>query len=153
MIRTHSPAARSGMSLMEVLLALTILVISIAAVSRLVDVGSERAIDSRALTRGTRLAQSKMAEVEAGIVELGSETTGNFDGTDENWEYTVSPESTGPPNLYTVTVRVKCVFQGRPAEVVLTQLVFDPAQTGSTAQAERPAPPETTDPAAGGTTP
>jgi general secretion pathway protein I len=150
MTRRTRPARR-GMSLLEVLLALTILVISIAAVSRLVDVGSERAIDSRALTRGSRLAQNKMAEVEAGIVDLGGESTGNFDNDDKNWEYTVTPEQTGPPNLYTVTVRVKCVFQGRPVEVVLTQLVFDPAQTGSTAQAERPAPPET-DPAAGGTT-
>jgi general secretion pathway protein I len=148
--RTRARLPRRGMSLLEVLLALTILVLSIAGIARLVDIGSERAIDARALTRGARLAQNKMAEAEAGIVSLGSETTGNFDGEDANWEFTVTPEPTGPPNLFNVTVRVKCVFQGRPAEVVLTQLVFDPTKTGSTAQAERPAA-ESVE-AAGGTT-
>lgn len=157
MTRRTSRRPRRGMSLLEVLLALTILVVSIAGISRLVDVGSGRAIDSRALTRGARLAQNKMAEVEAGVTALDTETSGNFEEVeDQNWEYTVTPEAAGPPNLYNVTVRVKCVFQGRPAEVVLTQLIFDPAMTGSTAQAERPAAetePATDGSTTGGTTP
>jgi general secretion pathway protein I len=142
---------RRGLSILEVLLALTILTIALAALSQLTDLGTSRAADARAYTRGARLVQNKMAEVEAGIVELTGESNGNFDGDDAGWEYTVTPESTGPPNLYTVTVRAKYIRAGKPLEVVLTQLVFDPAQTGSTAQAERPAPPET-DPAGGTTT-
>lgn len=131
--------ARAGLSLIEVLLALTILMIALAALSRLTDVGTERAADARAYTRGARLVQNKMAEVEAGIVGLEGEAAGNFDGDDAGWEYTVTPEPTGPPNLYNVTVRAKYIRGGKPLEVVLTQLVFDPAMTGSTAQAERPA--------------
>jgi Tfp pilus assembly protein PilX len=150
---TRRSRPRRGLSIVEVLLALTIFIIALAALSQLTDLGTSRAADARAYTRGARLAQSKMAEVEAGVVGLDGEATGNFDGDDAGWEFTVTPEPTGPPNLYTVTVRAKYVRAGKPLEVVLTQLVFDPAQTGSTAQAERPAPPETTDPAAGGTTP
>lgn len=149
--RSARRPSRRGLSLIEVLLALTILLIGLAALSRLTDVGTERAADARAYTRGARLVQNKMAEVEAGVVGLEGETTGNFTDDDAGWEFTVTPEPTGPPNLYNVTVRAKYIRAGKPLEVILTQLVFDPAMTGSTAQAERPAPPET-DPATGGTT-
>lgn len=148
-VRASRP--RRGLSLIEVLLALTIMIIAMAALGRLTDVGTERAADARAYTRGARLVQNKMAEVEAGIVGLEGEVTGTFDGDDGGWEFTVTPEPTGPPNLYNVTVRAKYIRAGKPLEVVLTQLVFDPAMTGSTAQAERPAT-ESVE-AAGGTTP
>jgi hypothetical protein len=142
---------RAGLSLVEVLLALTILMIGLGALSRLTDIGTERAADARAYTRGARLVQNKMAEVEAGVVGLDGATSGSFDGDDAGWEFTVTPEPTGPPNLYNVTVRAKYIRGGKPLEVALAQLVFDPAMTGSTAQAERPAA-ESVE-AAGGTTP
>ena len=65
MIRRTAP--RRGLTLIEVLLALVILVLSLGAISQLVGVGTDRANDARAQIHGTRLAQSKMAEVEAGI--------------------------------------------------------------------------------------
>ena len=147
---TRRPAPRSGMSLIEVLLALAILVLSLVAIGRLVDIGTDRGNEARAYTRGTRLAQAKMAEAEAGMVSLASESDGQFDGDDQVWKFKVTPEPAGPPNLYTVTVRVTRDIQGRPVEVVLAQMIFDPAVTGSAAQAERPA---TTDGTTGGTTP
>lgn len=140
-------APRRGLSLLEVLLSLAILVIALAALSQLVDIGTDRGTDARAYTRGTRLAQSKMAEVEAGLVDLNAESTGQFDGDDAAWTFRVIPEPAGPPNLFTVTVRVSTNNQGRPVEVVLAQVVFDPTKLGSAAQAERPAPDDT------GTTP
>ena len=148
---TRRPARRAGMSLVEVLLALAILVLALVAIGRLVDIGTDRGNDARAYTRGTRLAQAKMAETEAGMVSLASETDGEFEGDDRVWKFKVTPEPAGPPNLYTVTVRVTRDFQGRPVEVVLAQMIFDPAVTGSAAQAERPA--ATTDDTTGGTTP
>jgi Tfp pilus assembly protein PilV len=150
--RRHTP--RRALSLIEVLLALTILLLAVVAIGRLVDVGTDRGNDARANTRGTRLAQSKMAEVEAGVIALDSTNTGQFEGDDAAWSYTVTPESAGAPNLYTVTVRVTRDISGRQFEVILTQMIFDPTLLGSTAQAERPPPPDTTDPnAMGGTTP
>jgi hypothetical protein len=128
---------------------MAILVLAIVAINRLVDIGTDRGADARAYTRGTRLAQGKMAEVEAGLVSVSSETEGEFEGNDAAWSFKVTPEPAGPPNLYSVTVRVTRVIQGRTVEVVLTQLIFDPTLMGSAAQAERPA---TEDPAAAGTT-
>jgi general secretion pathway protein I len=134
------------------MLALTILMLALAAIVRLVDIGTERGNDARTQTRGTRLAQAKMAEVEAGILSLTSESQGTFDGDDAGWQFTVTPEPAGPVNLYTVTVRVTTTVRGRPFEVVVSQLMFDPSLMGSASQAERPAADsgETTDPATGG---
>ena len=140
---TLRPApARPGLSLVEVMLALTILLFALAAIGSLVDVGIGHGNDARMQVRGTRLAQSKMAEVEAGVIPLDSEATGTFEGDDAAWQFTVTPEAAGPPNLYTVTVRVSR-GSGKTTEIVLKQMVFDPTMTGSAAQAERPAPADT----------
>ena len=144
---------RRGLSLLEVLIAMTILVLAIVAIGRLVDIGTDRGHDARAYNRGTRLAQGKMAEVEAGLVGVKDSSEGQFEGDDAGWAYSVTSEGAGPPNLYTVTVRVTRSVQGRQVEIVLTQMIFDPALMGSAAQAERPAATDaTTDPATGMTT-
>jgi hypothetical protein len=80
-----------------------------------------------------------MAEVEAGILPVSSNAEGQFEGDDATWSYSVSSEAAGPPNLYTVSVKVSSDVKGQPIQVVLTQMLFDPAMTGSAAQAERPA--------------
>jgi general secretion pathway protein I len=143
---------RRGLSLLEVIVALAILVLAIVAINRLVDIGTDRGTDARAYTRGTRLAQGKMAEVEAGLVSVSSESEGQFENDDAAWSYKVIPEAAGPPNLYTVTVRVTRDIQGRSIEVVLTQMIFDPTMMGSAAQAERPATTDTTTTGTTGTT-
>lgn len=146
MIRSLSSSRvpRRGLSLLEVIVALAVLVLAIVAINRLVDIGTDRGTDARSYNRGTRLAQSKMAEVEAGLVSVSSETDGQFEGDDAAWSFKVTPEPSGPPNLYTVTVRVTRDIQGRPLEIVLTQMIFDPTMMGSAAQAERPATEDTT---------
>lgn len=148
---TRHPAPRPGITLIEVMLALAILLFALVAIGQLVDIGIDRGNDARANTRGARLAQSKMAEAEAGAVDLTSAASGTFEGDDAAWQYTVTPEAAGPPNLYVVTVRVSRGADSRPHEVVLKQMVFDPTLTGSAAQAERPpAPDAAEDPDAGG---
>lgn len=144
---------RRGLSLLEVLLSLTILVLAMTAIGRLVDIGTDRGNEARAYLRGTRLAQSKMAEVEAGLVAVTSNSEGQFEGDDSAWSYSVTSEAAGKPNLYTVSVKVSTSLKGQPIEVVLTQMLFDPAMTGSAAQAERPATTTTASSGTGGTSP
>ncbi len=153
---TRKPTAqRRGLSLIEVLLALVILVTSLAAIGQLVGIGTERATDARANTRGVRLAQAKMAEAEVGLVPVGTDASGAFEGEDGGWNYSVSWEDAGVPNLYTAIVQVSTTIQGRTIQVELRQMILDPAVVGSASQAERPPPPDTTtDPnMTGGTTP
>ncbi len=141
-LRRHSRISRQphrGLSLLEVLLSLAILALALVAIGRLVDIGTQRGNEARAYSRGARLAQAKMAEVEAGIIPLDSESSGQFDGDDAAWTFTVTPDAAGPPNLYNVTVRVTRDIQGKPVEIALSQLIFDPSLMGSAAQAEQPA--------------
>jgi len=128
--------ARPGLSLLEVLLALAILLLSMVAIGRLVDIGSDRSMDARLNTRGARLAQAKLAEVEAGVIPLDSTASGSFDD-DPGWTWTVEPTAQGAPNLYAVTVKVTREQSGKTYEATLTQLLYDPAKIGSAAQAEK----------------
>jgi general secretion pathway protein I len=119
-----------------VLVSLTILLMSLAAIGRLVDFGADRGLEARLYSQGTRLAVAKMAEIEAGVVSLDSAGSGTFD-TDPDWTWSVEPEPQGAPNLYQVTVRVTRDLKGRPFEVTLSQLVFDPTLVGSAAPAQK----------------
>src|SRR5438270_379146 len=79
-------AARRGLSLIEVLLALAIMLMSLVAIGRLVDFGADRGLDARLNTQGARLAQAKMAEVEAGVIPLEGTAGGQFDDHPE-WSW------------------------------------------------------------------
>ena len=138
------------MSLIEVLLGLTILLLSLVAIGQLVDIGSDRGMDARLHVRGARLAQAKMAEVEAGVVNLQGGSSGTFDD-EPDWSYTVEPTAPGPANLYLVTVKVSRDVKGRPFEVTLSQHMMDPTKMGTAAQAEKPTTDTTTTPTTGGT--
>jgi general secretion pathway protein I len=138
--RSHSTRRpRPGLSLIEVLLGLVIMLLSLVAVGRLVDIGTERSIEAQVQTRATRLAQSKMAEVESGALPLDSSSGGTFDPEEPDWSWSVEPQPAGPPNVYRVTVRVSRDVRGRPFEVSLSQVLFNPTMMGTAAQAEKPA--------------
>ena len=128
---------RPGMTLMEVILAMAIMLLSLVAIARLVDVGLDRSLDAQFQTRATLLAESKLAEVEAGAVSVQGGGGAFEDNPD--WSWAVESFPYGPPDLYQVTVRVTRTAPGRQFEVSLTQLIIDPAALGSAAQAEDPA--------------
>jgi Tfp pilus assembly protein PilV len=136
--RRGRPAPRAGLSLLEVLLSLTIFLIALGAIVALIDAGSQRAMDAAMRTTATRLAQSKLAEVEAGAVALNSSSSDTF-AEEPDWTWSVEPTASQAVNLYEVTVKVWREFGGRRYEVALTQMVFDPAQMGAAAEAKPPA--------------
>jgi hypothetical protein len=136
-----------------VLLAMTILMISMVAISHLVGVGSDRGLDAKFTMRGTRLAESKMAEIEAGALPLDTAASGGtFEGDDKEWTWSCDVQPNGTPNLYQITVTVKRDVRGVPFEVSVGRLMIDPAVMGSAAQAERPADSELNDPLGMGAT-
>ena len=137
-LRTSPAGRRSGITLLEVLLSMAIFLFSLAAIGQLVDYGADRGMDARMQTIGMRLAQSKMAEAEAGVVAVDTESTGTFDEEPE-WNWTLVPGQPVAPNLYQVTITVWKEFSGRKFEVKLTQMIFDPAQMGAATAAQPPA--------------
>lgn len=140
-LRSHSRSRRPGVSLLEVLIALTIFLLCFAAIGRLVEVGSDNALSARYQNTGTRLAISKLHEVEIGAIPVSSGGSGDFaeDG-DEGWQWTVASSATDIANVYAVTVTVSRDFQGRPFEVVVSQTIFDPLIMGTAAEAQPPEP-------------
>ena len=60
---------RRGMTLLEVLLALAIFLLSLGAILSLIDFGVERGRAAAMQSTGTRLASSKLAEAEAGALD------------------------------------------------------------------------------------
>jgi general secretion pathway protein I len=128
---------RPGLTLIEVLLALAILLIALAAIGQLVDIGGDRGLEARYHVRGTRLALAKLAECEAGVIDLKGGTSGTFD-EEPDWTWTVDSAPEAATNLYKVTVTVGRDYRGRQFEIKLGQMIYDPAAMGSSAQASKP---------------
>jgi general secretion pathway protein I len=133
--RPARPAARPGLSLMEVLVALAIFLFAMIALGQLIGYGSDRAADVRDLNRAPLLAQSKMAEVAGGAVALSSAPETPFEGDDADWSWSLDASSDGGiQNLWRVTVTVS---RNRPGndrfEYKLSQMVLDPSARGSQA--------------------
>ena len=124
---------RSGFSLIEVILALAIFLMSIVAIGGLVDMGTDRQIESQLQLRASRLAQSKMNEIVSGALPMSS-TSGNFDNESE-WSFDVTTQPFGPPNLSQVTVKVSRDYKGTKFEYTLAQMVINPLMTGSAQKA------------------
>ncbi len=150
---TTRPTAptRPGMSLLEVLIALAIFLMSLAAIAQLIDIGTNRASDTVLQNTGTRLAQSKMAELEAGVVDPSSGGAGTFDDEPE-WQWSAEPGASEVPNVYPVTVRVWREVRGTRFEITLSQMVLDPLAVGSAAEAAPPTDAATTGTGTTGTT-
>lgn len=132
-------AHRRGLTLLEVLLSMAILLLSLVAISHLVDIGSDYAVQAQFQATGTRLAKSKLDEVYAGVVAITTESSGTFEDQNEpEWNWSVTPSPEGTANLYVVNVRVWRDFKGRSFEIGLTQFMIDPMKIGTAAQAEKP---------------
>lgn len=128
---------RNGLSLLEVLVALAIFLIALAAIATLMDTANTQASDAAGTTTATRLAQSKLAEVEAGLIGVTDGGSGTFEGDESAWSWEVTSAATGVINLYDVSVRVYRP-EGRPLEVTLHQTVYDPALMNNAATAQPP---------------
>lgn len=103
---TLSSARNSGISLFEVVLALVILVTSLAAIGQLISSGGRGAVRSRLLTQAVFLAESKMAEMASGAAPLASGDNEQLLSDDPTWVANISVSSGPQTDLYIVTVEV-----------------------------------------------
>jgi Tfp pilus assembly protein PilV len=122
---------RRGLSLMEVLAALTIFLLSFVALARLVTLGSDQAFDAQQHVRGADLCQSKMAEVAAGVVPLESQPDTAFE-EDSVWHWSLDCDKGSVTGLWNVTVRVSRQESQRLRPIcTLSQMVLDPQTHGN----------------------
>jgi Tfp pilus assembly protein PilV len=132
------------MTILEVLIAFAIFLFSLAAIAQLVDLGSRSARETIDQNTGTRLAQSKLAEVEAGVIAPSAGGSGTFDD-EPDWQWSVESGGSPVPNVYDVTVRVWREVGANRFEVTLAQMVCDPLQMGTAAAAVSPTTTTTTE--------
>ncbi len=136
----RSTSRRPGLSLLEVLLSLAILVMAMTAIGALIDTGTDSSQDARNYNTAARLAQMKLAEVEAGITAFDS-TSGDFSDTspgDPGWQWSLSTVQGSVPNLNQVTVTVTRDINGRTFSFSIGQWIIDPTVKGSADAATRP---------------
>jgi type II secretion system protein I len=125
--------ARKGLSLLEVLVALTIFLLSLVAISRLVEMGGERALEARERVLAAQKCESKMNEVVAGVVPLQSQGDTPFD-EDPDWVWSLECDQGAVTNLWNVTVKVsrqQGQGKGTPVTVTLSQMLLDPSIRGN----------------------
>jgi uncharacterized membrane protein YgcG len=108
MRRSAGRSRRRGAILLEVLLALTLLILGMAFVGAQVNLGLKIASDTELATRAVMLAESKIAELDAGVVpiELDEETEGDFGMLMPGWAWRMYVEPTDTPDLYMITLQV-----------------------------------------------
>src|SRR5262245_21758687 len=102
LLPTRPACPRRGLSLLEVLVALAIFLLSFVAIGRLVTLASDHAVELQQHSHATRLAQSKLNEVLCGALGLES-AEGSFD-EDEEWQWSIeADQNTAVSGLWTVT--------------------------------------------------
>jgi len=130
LLSTRPPTPRRGLSLLEVLVALTIFLLSFVAIGRLVTLASDHALEIQQHSQATRLAQSKLNEVLCGALALQS-AEGSFD-EDPDWQWSVDAEQdSGVSGLWTVTVTVTRPGSQPEVSALVSQMVLDPSLRGS----------------------
>jgi len=128
---------RTGITLLEVLVALAIFLMAWVGIARLISMASDQAVDARLETEALQLAQSKLDEVISGVTPLESQTDAAVDpseapGGQQGWTWSLDANPADVLNLWTVQVRVRIQRGGSTTQVTLTQLVLDPSARGST---------------------
>jgi len=135
MTRSRCRSRRPGFTLLEVLLALAILVGSLATIGVLVDQGFKNAHRTTAISKAQLYCESKLAEISAGVVLPAPVSAAPLD-VDPEWSYSVeaTPDAVDPALLSVrVTVTELVAPPLRPVEFSLVRWVTDPSATSTEA--------------------
>lgn len=100
------PCGPSGFSLLEVILAMAILVGSLAVLSQLIDLGARNAVAARMQTEAILRCESKMQEIVAGILPPEPVSPVPFED-DPNWQWSVEVDSDLSEGLLAISVTVE----------------------------------------------
>ncbi|MER3415980.1 MAG: hypothetical protein C4297_07185 [Gemmataceae bacterium] len=136
--QTASYCDRKGLSLLEVLATLAVFMLSVVVLSQIVDSAARTARRSERLARAALLAESKLAELSAGLMPLVNAGPEPFVEEQEpgwSWTVTCSPETwsstsvggQGVIGLYSVQIVVTWQGEGEPIEYTLSSVILEPS--------------------------
>jgi hypothetical protein len=117
---------------MEVIIALGIMGMSMAAIGTLVQIGGQNALEARLLTTAQFLAESKLSEVKAGILSPTATGPLPFPTTEtmEPFQFTIrsqSIDSQGMLLAVEILVEYLPADGARPIQHSVTTWMIDPA--------------------------
>jgi hypothetical protein len=117
------------LTLLEVILALTVLAVSMSLLGELVRLGARSAGDARDVSRGVLVCQSILSEVVAGAI--AAETTQGIPyELEPEWLYSLDVQPTDVTGLVAVRVTVvQDVAATRPVSCTLVRWMPDPTLT------------------------
>jgi type II secretion system protein I len=127
-----------GFSLLEVILALSIMAGAMVVLGELARQGLHYAERARDLTQALMLCESKLAEYTSGATQPSGAASAALDTGDTNrvqpWQCSVNVTAPGAQGLLAVQVTVtKQATEGRPpVSVTLTRWMIDPQATFAT---------------------
>lgn len=127
---TPARQSRRGITLFEVVIALVIFTVTLPALNALVQIGTQRAVDSANLARASMECRSKLAEITVGAEDLNSTDWAPM--PDANWSWKMNVTGGDVDGLKQVQVCVKFDNGAAPVQVTLSQFIIDPAMRGST---------------------
>lgn len=130
---TQLVSARPGLSLLEVLAALAIFVLTMGVLVHMVNQANQRALEVQEQGQAAQLCRAKLAEISVGALPLTSQSQVPLD-EDPGWVWSLDCEQmTEIEGLWRVTVKVgrPRTDDFEPASVTLSQMVLDPSLRGS----------------------
>jgi hypothetical protein len=152
-----SPRAtpRKALTLLEVVFAMAIFLLSMVAIWQLSTLGSDRALEVQIQARTSMRCQAKMDEVMVGAEAMNSSGYNSFtDDANKDLQWKLDATSATTTGLWTVKVSVKAdMGNGRVIESQLCRMLLDPKTRGSTGDLPIPPPPPNPTPAPSTTTP
>lgn len=124
-LRNH----RTGITLLEVILATAIFLGALTAILQLMRLGHDSRVSARLDAQATLLCESKMGEYVSGMIELTAVSEAAFeDDASEEWTYSTTIDDGGGESLLMVTVLVehRMMDESVNSYFQLTRLMRDP---------------------------
>jgi len=140
---------RIGLSLLEVMLALSILGVSTAILSQILQIGTDNGLRARRITQAQMLCESKINEVVLGSVATQSTTWTpiTVGVANADWFFQIETIAAEQPSLIGVVVSIsdaQGISENRPPLARLVQWIIDPSLGMDTKTATDPAATDTT---------
>jgi type II secretion system protein I len=126
-VSPEAKAARSGLTLLEVLVSTAIFLGAMTAIMQIMSLGRDSRLSAQLDAEAAVRCEARLAEMVAGVEPLNSVSNERFPDN-ENWQATVDIQDTGSDSLLKVTVTVQHVpGESNPnASFTLTRLMRDP---------------------------
>ena len=118
---------KRGFTLIEVLVALVVVTAGLTIIAQGFLSGGRASLSSQNDTLAAWLAESKLTDLEAGILSTQSSASGTFEPEHPDFSWSIAPESTVTTGLFKISLTVKWKERERDREFVLTRLMAERA--------------------------